>query len=76
MHRYEFQLHLSAERCLGYYRGAVRQIVVRCSTGQNVQFPASLLQKFMSPEGIHGRFVLSCDERNKCLGLERVVEES
>jgi hypothetical protein len=41
-----------------------------------VQFPASLLQKFMSPEGIHGRFVLSCDERNKCLGLERVVEES
>lgn len=76
MNRYEFQLHLSPERTLDYYRGVVRQVVVRCTTGQNVQFPASLLQKHVTPEGIHGRFVLSCDERNKCLGLERVADEN
>lgn len=74
MPRYEFELRLSSERFLDYYRGAVRQIVVRCHTGQNVQFPASLLQKFVSPDGIHGNFVLICDERNKCLGLERRTE--
>lgn len=72
MHRYEFELHLSPERFLDYYRGTVRHIVVRCTTGQNVQFPASLVQKFVRPEGIHGNFVLTCDEKNKCLGLERL----
>jgi hypothetical protein len=71
MHRYEFELHLSPERFLEYYRGKVRHIVVRAHTGQNVQFPASLVQRFVSPEGIHGHFVLTCDEHHKCLGLER-----
>ncbi len=72
MMQYEFELHLSAARFLDYYRGSVRHIVVRCTTGQNVQFPASLVQKFVSSEGVHGKFVLTCDEKNKCLGLERL----
>lgn len=73
MNCYEFELHLSPERYLDYYRGRVRHIVVRCTTGQSVQFPASLLQRFVSSEGIHGNFVLTCDERKKCAGLERVA---
>ncbi len=72
MNRYEFELNLSPERYLHYYRGTVRHIIVRCSTGQTVQFPASLVQRFVSPEGVHGSFVLTCDEKNKCLGLERM----
>jgi hypothetical protein len=72
MKRYEFELHLSSERYLDYYRGRVRHVIVRCITGQNVQFPASLIQKFVSPEGIHGHFILICDETNKCLRLERL----
>lgn len=71
MHHYEFTLHLSPERFMNYYRGTVRSIVVRCTTGQNVQFPASFLQRFVSPDGIHGEFVLTCDAQHKCLGLER-----
>lgn len=71
MNRYEFVLHLSPERYLDYYRGVVRSIVVRCTSGQNVQFPASLLQRFVSPEGIHGNFVLTCDSNNKVVSLER-----
>ncbi len=72
MNRYEFELHLSPARYLDYYRGKVRHVVVRCASGQNVQFPASLVQRFVSPEGIHGNFVLTCDEKNKCIGLERL----
>ena len=71
MTRYEFHLRIPAGRYLEYYRGSVRHVVARCTTGQNVQFPASLLQKFVAPDGIDGRFVLTVDDNNKCISLER-----
>ena len=72
MKRYEFHLHISPSRYLDYYRGAVRHVVARCTTGQTVQFPASLLQKFVSPEGITGKFCLTCDENNKVIDLQKM----
>ena len=72
MKRYEFQLRISPASYLDYYRGTIRHVMVRCTTGQSVQFPASLLQKFVTAEGIIGNFVLSCDENNKCLDLQRI----
>ena len=74
MNRYEFHLDISPEQYLDYYRGAVLHVVALSTTGQTVQFPASLLQRFVTAEGIHGHFVLTCDENHKCTGLERVPE--
>jgi hypothetical protein len=71
MNRYEFQLHISSDAYLDYYRGAIRHVIARCASGQTVQFPASLLQGFVTAEGIHGAFVLTCDENNKCVSLQR-----
>jgi len=71
MYRYEFQLHISAEAYLDYYRGLARHVIVRCTTGKTVQFPASLLQGFIAPEGVHGHFVLTCDAQHKCVELRR-----
>jgi len=71
MQRYEFQIHIPQEKFLDYYRGEVRMVIARCTTGQSVQFPASLLQKHVSPEGIQGDFILTCDENHKCIALER-----
>ena len=70
-HRYEFRIHLTADACLEYYRGTARHVIARSFTGQTLQFPASLLQKFISADGVHGNFVLLCDEHHKCLGLQR-----
>ena len=70
--RYEFQLRVSPAQYLNYYRGRLSKVVARSKTGENVQFPASLLQKFVTPEGIQGRFVLTVDDNNKCIGLERI----
>jgi hypothetical protein len=70
--RYEFQLNISPKAYLDYYRGTIRHVIVRCTNGQSVQFPASLLQRFITAEGIHGAFILTCDEHQKCLGLERL----
>ena len=71
MNRYEFQLHISSEAYLDYYRGTILHVIAQCATGQTVQFPASLLQRFVTTEGIQGSFVLTCDENNKCIGLQR-----
>ncbi|MBA3849439.1 MAG: DUF2835 domain-containing protein [Opitutus sp.] len=72
MTRYEFHLSIPPEKYVEYYRGTVRHVVARALSGQNVQFPASLLQKFVSPEGVAGRFALTVDAHNKVVSLERV----
>jgi hypothetical protein len=74
MHRYEFQLRISPEEYLNYYRGIVRHVVVRAENGKTVQFPASLLQRFITPEGIHGRFALNCDQDHKHPELQKLQE--
>jgi hypothetical protein len=72
MNRYAFQLHISTEEILRYYRGTARVVIVRAHNGQTVQFPASLLQHHILSEGVHGDFVLICDDHNKVVSLERV----
>jgi hypothetical protein len=72
MKQYQFHLRISPEQYLDYYRGVVKQVVVQCSTGEVVQFPAGLLQKFVTTDGIRGRFVLTCDDQNKGADLRRL----
>jgi hypothetical protein len=72
MKRYEFQLRISPQDYLDYYRGIVQSVVVRAVSGQRVQFPASLLRPFVTDAGIEGSFLLLCDENNKCIELRRV----
>jgi hypothetical protein len=72
MNCYTFQLHISSEAYLDYYRGTIRHVIARSASGQTVQFPASLLQGFVTTEGIHGAFVLTCDDNNKCVSLHRL----
>ena len=74
MHRYEFHLDLTPEEYLDYYRGVLRQVMVASKDGLTVQFPASLLQPFLTPEGIHGDFVLTCNERFKQADLKRLKD--
>jgi len=72
MKRYEFNLRITADQYLNYYRGTARHVVAKCTTGQNIQFPAALLQQFVTTTGICGTFALTCDEENKNSRLERL----
>jgi hypothetical protein len=72
MNRYEFHLRITATQYLDYYRGTVKSVVVRSFTGQNVQFPAGLLQQFVTSEGINGHFVLTCDDDHRNSRLEQL----
>jgi hypothetical protein len=71
MKRFEFHLSLPSEQYLAYYRGTVREVLVRCRDGQTVQFPASLLQPFVSSSGVHGDFVLTCEDNHRGANLQR-----
>ena len=44
---------------------------MECIDGQKVQFPAALLQRFVTQDGIRGNFVLTCDELFKHSRVER-----
>jgi hypothetical protein len=71
MNHYSFHLHISGEQYLDYYRGTVKRVIVRAVSGQNVQFPASLLQRFVTQDGVHGDFELICDDNHKVVELRR-----
>lgn len=68
-----FHLSISAEQYLAYYRGEVRQVVVRAYDGRNLRFPANILQPYLTHEGIEGDFVLEYDEGNKFKGIRKVA---
>ncbi len=72
MKRFEFHLDISAERYLDYYRGAVQQALVRSTSGETIRFPASMLKAFVTPSGIHGDFVLTCDDQQHGAQLQRL----
>ena len=72
MRRFEFVLRISPAEYLGFYRGEVSAVVAEASNGLTVQFPASLLRPFLTHGGIEGRFLLLCDDSNRCLELRRL----
>lgn len=69
-----FELNLSAAKVMAYYRGELRAVQARATTGQLVQFPASALQRLITTDGVHGRFKLVFDDNRKFVGLERVPD--
>lgn len=72
MQQFEFRLSISEQQYLHYYRGTINQVVVRSTSGATVQFPASLLTKFVTVNGIHGRFVLTCGDDYKGSEIKRI----
>ncbi|WP_428606005.1 DUF2835 domain-containing protein [Sedimenticola sp.] len=71
--RYRFQLNLSAERFLHYYRGAARAVIVQAEDGRTIQLPANRLRPFVTASGIVGRFELTLDAQNKLIDLRRIT---
>ncbi|MBK6322564.1 MAG: DUF2835 family protein [Burkholderiales bacterium] len=54
--QFDFQLRITAEQYLQYYRGAISQIIALDSTGTTNQFPAALVQRFVNTSGSMGSY--------------------
>ena len=65
-------IHLSAEEYLKYYRGSARNVYARDLQGRMVQFPANLLQRFVTNDGIDGVFEITITLAGKLVDIRRV----
>lgn len=71
MPAYRFQLRIPREKYLRYYQGGASAVIVHDDHGRRVQFPASALRAHVTAEGVHGRFIMTTDQANKLISLER-----
>jgi len=67
-----FTLSLSAEKYRSYYEGIASAVVVTADDGRSIKFPASALQKFVTHDGVAGRFEILFDDNNKMVGINRI----
>ena len=75
MRMFQFNVDYSALECENYYRhyrGIGQTMVVRCSDGTSVQFPARLMRPFISINGVRGTFMLTCDDEGKNAVIRRL----
>ena len=73
LRRISFGLSVDYEDYLEYYQGVARNVRLRADNGQIILFPASRLQPFLTHTGVHGRFLITFDEHNKFVSLERLA---
>ena len=72
--RLRFRLAMPAELYLNYYQGKAQAVMVETLDGRTLQFPAQVLQRFVTHAGIHGLFEIEFDEQNKFVDIRRVSE--
>ena len=70
-----FRLAISAEEYLAYYRGSAQVVVARSEDNRIVRFPASAIRKFVTRDGVFGRFEITFDENNKLIGIEAIEKD-
>lgn len=68
----DFTLRLTPEQLLPFYRGEAKSVIARLDDGRTLQFPLTAIRRFVTPEGIHGRFRITFDEHQKLVGVDRI----
>jgi len=66
------QLDISTVEFHNYYAQNINSVIASSHTGQRVQFPANVLQPFVSHAGVQGCFKLVIDENAKFKSIDRV----
>lgn len=67
-------VQISSDEYLKYYSGSARSISTRDIYGRSVHFPAGILQKFVTRQGISGVFEIFFDQVGKFSSVERLSE--
>ena len=67
-------LDISAEQFKNYYSQNIKSIVATSHDGRRVQFPASVLQAYVTHNGVQGTFCLTVDSNSRFKSISRVNE--
>lgn len=72
LHKVMFELNISAAEYLQFYQGSVSSVLVNSFCGKKIQFPANRLQRYVTQNGIYGRFTLTYTGTGKIIELVKV----
>ncbi len=65
-------LSISAEEFLALYEGSAENVLCYSLDGRRVRFPAAILRRFVTHNGVHGVFRIAFDEHNRYQGIEKI----
>ncbi|MBR9912654.1 MAG: DUF2835 domain-containing protein [Gammaproteobacteria bacterium] len=65
-------LVIDAEEYQRMYAGTARVVTCRSVDGRRIQFPANILRRFVSLEGIRGRFLIHFSDEGRFQSIERL----
>ena len=54
-----FSISLNSQQVLEFYKGLKHRVQVRTESGQSMSIPYDTLLKYVTREGIHGRFEIT-----------------
>jgi hypothetical protein len=70
--QYLFGAFLAREKCLLYYQGSLRFVVVTADTGERIQLGLKHFRPYFTAVGLRGRFRLTLSENGAFEGLEKI----
>lgn len=65
-------IFISADEYLKHYQVAGAIVMTKSRDGRRVQFPASILQRYVTHQGIDGSFEITFDSAGKFSGIRRL----
>lgn len=65
-------VNLTSEQVKQYYMGQKSRVQAYTDDGQSISVPYDILLKFVSHQGIYGRFEICYDDNGKFQGISRV----
>jgi len=73
MQKITIDLTISADEWLKVYKGTARTVSATSLDGRTMQFPASILQKYVTHFGISGRFDIYFNDAGKFSSITKVI---
>ena len=70
-----FYIHLdiSTKEFQHYYANNVNSVIAMSDNGKKIQFPANILQEFVSHSGVQGQFKLTIDSDSKLKSIDKIT---
>lgn len=65
-------LAIPSEEYIRIYKGTAKTILATTEDGRRVQFPATILQPYVSRAGVYGRFLIEFDSNNRFRSIKQL----
>lgn len=65
-------LHINRDDYQRYYQGQVKTVLATALDGRRIQFPAGVLQRVVTHDGVHGRFAITFTAEGRFEKIERL----